>query len=171
MFNEIYLDIDDTILDTNGAVTRYLKNKGIDCNELSYRFIGLYDKEISSVLSDYSKIDFLPAAREGIDILREHYKITLVSAYTYEVEGGEKVRFASNLGLPIILCKNRSKVSVDMSNRIFIDDRSDYLRHSNASIKYNMYNRWNTLFEDIPYVNGVFTDWRTLVYTLLGLKE
>lgn len=169
----LYLDIDDTVLQTDLYLKRVLEMEGIPLSrsDFSYRYVGKYDDLLEYGLSDYTKIPFISGAKGCISSLSRVYdKVVFVSCYTYEREKFAKEVWAKLIGVPLILC-NGNKHLLDMHDGVLVDDRSDTLVRSNAIFKYNFYNKWNTLPSDIPYLSGIYKNWYTLSKELASLQD
>lgn len=114
----LYLDLDDTVLDTSS-------------------FLGGVDllKYLKQNIDGYSRIPYKVGALDSLRILSTKYSISFVSCYLTEDEKREKLRFARLVGVPIFLCRDYYKGSVDMSGGIFVDDDVKHLIESSASLE------------------------------------
>lgn len=106
----LYLDLDDTVLDTSAFLG------GVDLAD--------YLKQNTN---GYSKIPYKVGALDSLRILSTKYSISFVSCYHTDNEKREKLRFARLVGVPIFLCRDYYKGSVDMSGGIFVDDDVKHL--------------------------------------------
>ena len=81
---KLYLDIDDTLVDTEDSLRRYLSCLGID-SDSPYDLIGTeYDELIEDFLSDYHVIPMIDGARTSLKLLKTEYilhwyLVTLIS--------------------------------------------------------------------------------------------
>jgi hypothetical protein len=163
---KLYLDIDDTLVDTEDSLRRYLSCLGID-SDSPYDLIGTeYDELIEEFLSDYHVIPMIDGARTSLKLLKTEYDITLVSCYTYFNEAKAKISFAKKFGVELILCKNYDKSHVDMSDGIFIDNDEEHLKYSNAAKKYIFSS--NGVKSQLSNIDGEFHNWYDIVDILMG---
>lgn len=146
----IYLDIDDTLKDTELYLRRVLgiykkdfKKYGLDEDggvyglQNSKRYQPIFDK----ALSDYTKIPYVVGALDGLNILRTKYDVILCSSCHSNAEVVGKKLLAEELGMPILLCTGDKwkKSSINMSGAILVDDSISQLEWSNAERKICMY--------------------------------
>lgn len=140
----LYLDIDDTVVNTNKHIKNMLGSKWqkdglIYCEYDNMNAIEF--AKVKGVFSDYSKIPFIEGAEEGLNILRNHYDLVFCSSYYLEgIEDKAKERWAKELGIPLILCKGMSKGDIDMSGAIIVDDNPRNILRTNAGEKVLFYN-------------------------------
>lgn len=172
---KLFLDLDDTVKDTERYIRRVLASNGIDsCGAGSiYNYINsgtVEDSLIRECLYDWNVIPFKDCALNGIKLLQTEYDVIFCTAYTFNKEAQMKKALAKSLGCEIILCDdgNRYKDKVDMSGGIFVDDRADILIRSNADIKFELYSPY--------YFDGyaerddrtLIVDWYSLVDILMN---
>lgn len=136
----IYLDIDDTLLDTEGYIRRNL----IGGRPFTGSIYTLGTSRLNGYFcpNNYKKIPFKEGALDVLKILSQDYEIILASCCRTVEESISKRNLARSLGKRVILCRGNDKSNIDMNGAIFIDDRSDILASSNASYKIRMYNAY-----------------------------
>lgn len=174
----IYLDLDDTVKDTERYIRRVLVSNGAKLASLTGRdsiylllHSDLYEgKVVRECLKEWDIIPFKSCAYNVIQLLKTEYNVVFCSAYTFEEEAECKRSFARSMGCDIILCDKScsDKSHVDMSGAIFIDDRSDILAKSNADEKYELYSPY---FFDIYAERDLKTkvvDWYSLASILMS---
>lgn len=176
---KIYLDFDNTLVDSNSAMV-YLLNQEFGTKK-EYKDLKKYDfKDLFPELTDehceelfgdwrlFSLLEFFDNCFETLDYFKKRCNYSLV---TY----GNKY----NLSAKKIWCErylpflkelhlleyvpgdiNYDKSMIDMSDGIFIDDHIDYLRSSNAKVKILFRNNhdgdWNEInnLDDVYVVNS-----------------
>ena len=171
----IYIDLDDTVKDTEKYIRKVLSLNGVNEKEIVgtvYRLIDsgtLAGSLVEDCLNEWGVIPFKSCAYNAIKLLQTEYKIIFCSAYSFNREARAKKAFAKAMGCDILLCGKgfNYKDHIDMSDGIFIDDRSDILIRSNAVAKFELFN---------PYIFNVYDerddkttviDWYSLVNILL----
>lgn len=121
----------------------------------------------------FDKVEMFPHAKEVIDKLSDKYNITFVShgfspnLRLKEEWVKEHFPYADFIGVNLKFHKDKS--NVDMSNCIFIDDNSNNLKTSNASMKIcfgELYD-WNDNFIVDKINNFVAIDWNDVKDLLL----
>ena len=148
---KIYLDLDDTLLDTESYIRFILDLRGIKiAKDLKYDIYTSIDKRVRDLLkiifaSDYDAVPWKIGAKECFKLLETEFEIVFVSSCTTKEEEVSKKKFADKLGKKIILCSGDKwdKSHVDMSDGIFIEDNLDVLMGTNAAVKIQMYNPYN----------------------------
>lgn len=176
---KVYLDFDNTLVDSNSAMV-YLLNQEFGTKK-EYKDLKKYDfKDLFPELTDehceelfgdwrlFSLLEFFDNCFETLDYFKKRCNYSLV---TY----GNKY----NLSAKKIWCErylpflkelhlleyvpgdmNYDKSMIDMSDGIFIDDHIEYLRSSNAKIKILFRNNhdgdWNEInnLDDVYVVNS-----------------
>lgn len=176
---KIYLDFDNTLVDSNSAMV-YLLNQEFGTKK-EYKDLKKYDfKDLFPELTDehceelfgdwrlFSLLEFFDNCFETLDYFKKRCNYSLV---TY----GNKY----NLSAKKIWCErylpflkelhlleyvpgdmNYDKSMIDMSDGIFIDDHIEYLRSSNAKVKILFRNNhdgdWNEInnLDDVYVVNS-----------------
>lgn len=152
--NKLYIDFDGVICDSITAITslynedfQYYKNfKKIHAYE-----INTYDFEecncaTKEQINHYFKtprffeiLEFMPYAKEVIEKLKSSYDITIVTMGNPENYIGKQLWISENLPNTKMICidmaKYIDKSHIDMSDGIFIDDKSSNLYTSNAKEK------------------------------------
>lgn len=173
----LFLDIDDTLKDTERYIRRLMFCNGIKTPSIGtvYRWINT-DKDlfILEVMSNYNVIPYRLGARDGINLLSTEYNIVLCSGYYYEEERRSKESFANSIGKELILCdmnKGFTKSSVDMSGGILVDDNSEILLTSNADVKFEMYNKYVFELTAERDERTTLVDWFSLVEILMGYSK
>lgn len=172
----IYLDLDDTVKDTERYIRRVLQTNGVDTSGYVGSIYPLVSTDtfagslVCECLKEWDAIPFKSCALNGLKLLKTEYNIVFCSAYTFGKEAELKEAFAKKMRCDIILCgeENRFKDNVDMSDSIFIDDRSDILIRSNAKVKYEILNPY---FFDIYAERDdrtLLVDWYYLVDILMS---
>lgn len=186
---KLYLDIDDTLLDTEKYLRLLLKNNFISCPENSsvYELRGdvmagcIVEEMLSS--EGYEVIPFVNGGEDGIELLKSEYEVVLVSDVVTSDEGVGKTNLAKRLGCDIILtgdAMGRSKSDIDMSDGVFVDNMPSNLFASNAKRRILMFSEYDLCYpserqcfsrmlrEDSVTVIGDFYD---LVDLLIGVDE
>lgn len=176
---KVYLDFDNTLVDSNSAMV-YLLNQEFGTKK-EYKDLKKYDfKDLFPELTDehceelfgdwrlFSLLEFFDNCFETLDYFKKRCNYSLV---TY----GNKY----NLSAKKIWCErylpflkelhlleyvpgdmNYDKSMIDMSDGIFIDDHIEYLRSSNAKVKILFRNNhdgdWNEInnLDDVYVVNS-----------------
>ena len=146
---KIYLDLDDTLLDTEAYIRFILGIRGIGVpKDLEYGTIYTSkDKRVKDLFkvifdNDYDAVPWKMGAKECFRLLETEYEIIFVSSCSTKDEEVSKKKFADKLGKKIILCSGDKwdKSHVDMLDGIFIEDNLDVLMGTNAAVKIQMYN-------------------------------
>lgn len=181
--NVIYLDLDDTVKETERYIRRVISSNGIrlkpnfygkNCDSV-YLYVGSDTREgmiVTECLKNWNIIPFKASAINSIKLLKTEYEIIFCTAYCFGEEAEWKKAFAKSMGCNIILCGEECmlKDSVDMQGCIFVDDRHDILLRSNAEDRYELFNPY--YFDFHGYVeredNIGLVDWYSLVDTLMG---
>ena len=168
---KLYLDVDDTLLDTEGYIKSVLGGKWLREDRLIYScYSQMQPEEMSKVItafSDYTKIPFKSGAKEGLEALKKNFDVVLCSSYVHNCEYEAKKVLAEKLGLPIILCggANWDKSHINMSGSVFVDNNTRLLNLSNADKKVCFYQRGNMVQE---FTDGAIVfDWFELMDELL----
>lgn len=142
---KLYLDIDDTILDTENFLRDVLGGKWAIHDGLLYQQYSNMSEEdfrkVEIIFSNYPNIPFITSAPVGLKILKEEFDLVLCSSYHMDGEKESKEIWAKMWGIPLILCKGLTKDCVDMSNAVFVDDNTLNLDRSNASRKICFYKK------------------------------
>lgn len=142
---KLFLDIDDTIYDTETYVMEkvlekfgtsiVIGNKGVyDLMSTDERVRAYCD----DLLSNYVKIPLMPYAHDCIKSLRDLYDIYFCSCYTFEREKKEKIALSGKYKVGIMLIEYNStsgKSSVDLSDGILADNDVFALASCNAKRK------------------------------------
>ena len=174
----LYLDLDDTVKDTERYIRRVLESNNVKpkASGSIYNYINTDTIEnyfIKECFHDWGVIPFKVCALNGIKLLKTEYNIIFCSAYTYKEEANAKRSLAKSLGCEIILCGdgNRYKDKIDMSGGIFVDDRSDILIRSNAEDKFELYNPY--FFDGYAERDDktLLVDWYSLIDILMGKSD
>ena len=167
---KVYIDADDTILDSSVAIIDILNkknntNKTIhDLRDWNYRDIdGTMNGD--KILELYESEEFFNTVKvkENVkDYLKEiieKISVFIVSKGTQKNLNKKEEFFKKELGIPFNFKglsftegQDFNKSSVDMRNGIQIDDRMDCLRHTNAAVKILLRNNANYSW-NIPDVN------------------
>lgn len=164
---KLYLDLDDTYVDTESYLRKVLERNGVHCDPNSsvwdVYFRGEGRDIFKEVLSDYSAIPKKVGAEECLKILETEFEIVYVTCYLCEEERTAKINMAKEDGRNIIFCTGFDKSFVDMSDSVFIDDVPKHLINSNADgkNKYLMYNKYvKGLSKSLMLFDGtVVFDW------------
>lgn len=177
----VYLDIDDTYIETEKLIKNVCKKVGYSIDERVNAYI-LRDNPIvrdvvKLIMSDYSKIPKRVGAEDCLAIISTEYTVKFLSSCYSEVEIYAKKKFAEEEGKEVILCEYCSKTPdiIDLSNGIMIDDRVDVLLGANASEKYNMKYNYDTQEEVQQFIKEggtVCNNWYQLLdYLVEGEKD
>ena len=186
---KIYLDCDDTILNSSKCVIEILNQKNgtnktiIDLKDFNYRSI---DKTLNdySVLELFESDDFWGSVKYNTEFLkydsflRNNFDIEIVSCGTkYNLEKKEK--FLEPLGFKfrgVLIDENLSlcKKCINMQNGIQIDDNMHSMENTNAAIKILFQNNndftWNKPKPNIDNLYVVQT-WKEIYQILEFLKK
>ncbi len=169
---KLYLDIDDTYVDTEEYLRKVLESNGIECDpfesvwEIYFRGIG--EDLFREVLSDYSVIPKKIGAEDCLKILETEFEIVYCTCYMFEEERLAKLRMSEEEGREIIFCRYFDKSCVDMEDNVFVDDTPKHLVNSNLKSKnqYLMYNPYALDTEGYKYLvnfkGEVVMDWFSL---------
>ena len=145
---KLYLDIDDTILDTEKYIRDMLDSKGIDCSEsvsaYVYREI-MPEVENIFTSNNYNRVPYKLGAFKGVLNLCKSYDIVLISNCTTEDEERSKREIADRLSVDILFIHS-SREDIDMCNCVYVDDRPLNLLISNASKKILMLNKYRLYY-------------------------
>lgn len=177
---KLYLDLDDTYLDTE----TYLRNM-LSANGLTVGTASVYSDYIKGcagsfykeILSDYSCIPKKLGADECLDIIKTEYDVVFVSCYTTEEERVAKEMFAKECETPIILCSDFDKSNIDMGDGIMLDDTPRHLLYSgiprkNQFLMYNPYSLDEEGISDLKMFEGkVVLDWYDFTDSIMEVKE
>lgn len=172
MKTKLFLDLDDTVFDTENYIKSKLGGKWVNYDGLIYTATeNMSYKEkciVKYMLTNYEDTPMMYRAKESIEILKEKFDIILCTSCSYENEKYAKYKIANKLGLPIILCSgdNWDKSKVDMSNGVFVENNTRILNKSNASRKICFYQR-NNYVEELVYGDVVY-NWYELLNILIG---
>lgn len=145
----IYLDLDDTFVDTEMYIRSVLKNNLLpvrDNTVYALRFLPIYSDIMRDVFKNYDIIPLKEDAEVSLSLLSTEYNIIFCSSYITEEEANAKKSFAKKYKKDIILCggQNWDKSRVDMSGGIMIDDDPEALSRSNATTKIQVFNPYKT---------------------------
>lgn len=177
----LYLDLDDTYLDTENYIRSMLTANGVPVSNTSSVYNN-YTRECAGdlykeILSDYSCIPKKIGADECLDIIKTEFDVVFLSCYTTDVEKQAKEEFAKECGIPIILCKDFDKSGIDMSNGIMLDDTPRHLVYSglpgkNQYLMYNPYALDTEGTEDLKKFQGtIVLDWYNFMDNIMEVEE
>lgn len=167
--SKLYIDIDDTLVDTERYIRHLLKVNGLEYKDKGsvYSLMGIpeYEEIFREIMSDYSAIPYRVGALENLPLLKTEYDIILCSSSCSDYESVAKQEFAKSLDLPLILCEGDQwdKSHIDMSGAIFIDNNPDILRVSNATVKLQMYSPYTRIEGTLDVVE----DWYSVTDRLI----
>lgn len=180
---KIYMDLDDTVKDTERYIRRVLASNGVDVNKVKGTIYNMFFTGFSlegilarDCVKNWSVVPFKEGAMDCLRLLMSEYKVIFVSAYTFESEAKDKLEFAKSVGCDIILCDNKThpfKNHIDMSDGIFIDDRQDVVLLSNSPKKFEMFNPYTIDFSAERDDRTTIADWHMIIDDLMygGLDE
>lgn len=171
----IFMDLDDTILDTEGYIRKVLGKRNPFW--MAYRDSTIYevvDKftpqevyDYLSIMTDYSRIPYMYGARKGLDLLKNKYNIVIVTSCS-PIQGEEvaKIKWGQENGYQVIICKgdNWRKDKIDMRGGVFVDNNTRNIKISSASLKIAYYQKWST---EEDYKGIVVRSWNQLLKELL----
>ena len=171
----IYLDLDDTVKDSEKYIRRYMKLNGFPSPRSGSVYKLIYTnwgEVVTDIFDNWDVIPFKPGALDGISLLSTEYEVVFCSGYHSEREYECKLNFASTMGKEIILCGRDQwdKSHVDMRGGIFVDDRTDILYLSNADRKFEMYNPYTFNLYDKRDCKTTVVDWFSLTDILMEAK-
>lgn len=164
---KLYLDLDDTYVDTENYIRKVLNSNGVDCDQnesvWDVYFRGDTVDIFREILADYSAIPKKVGAEECLKILETEFEIVYVTCYICEEEHIAKLDMAKEDGREIIFCPDFDKSHIDMQEGVFIDDVPKHLINSSVKDenKYLMYNKYvKDLTKCLMAFNGtVVFDW------------
>lgn len=174
----LFLDIDDTIFDTEKHFREVFKSNGLepDSSCVYRNFDSLAYKIVAN--NEYINLPFFPVRKGWSESILEELKalfreIYLVTDSFLPIEGIAKVRLAANLGVRIILTTG-NKAQIDMQGGTFIDNRFDYLVESNASVKICPSTPFNITREEKQEAKNqgivVLNTWDEIIQHLRGIE-
>lgn len=171
-YKKLILDYDDVIRDTETSIRNVLKGKGfiIPDDMTAYSFICINEKAfdvVRNMLDTYEGIPYMVGAIEGIKILSQKYSISVCTAVTSTCERWFKYYDCKKLGLPVTMVGStdpRGKAGVDMSDSIFVDDRTLVLNNTNSPRKICFYKKNNCH----PFDGEIVLNWVELVDSLMA---
>lgn len=179
---KIYLDMDDTLVDTEVYLRKVLRANGYSCPkyETVYTMYGLESVNhiFKEVLSDYSAIPKKVGAEECIRVLETEYELVFLSCYSTEYEKKAKENLALQLNKDIILCEGfKGKDTVDINGGILLDDTPRNLLFSGLPSKdqYLMYNPYALDRQGIrdyaEFKGNVVTSWYDFTDKVMEVEE
>lgn len=145
---KLFLDLDDTYLDTDRYIRKVLKANGV-----SKELWGIHDdiyvladhpdcKDIiKACMSNYLVIPPKQGAVQSLQILRTEYDVVFATSCYSDYEEKSKKELFKKMNVDFILC-NGGKSHVDMSGATFVDDHLVHLVNSNAKNKIFFFNRY-----------------------------
>lgn len=176
----IYLDLDDTYLDTEEYIRSMLSANGFNIGTASVYsdyIRGFASSLYKEILSDYSCIPKKVGADECLDIIKTEYDVVFLSCYTTNEEKIAKESFAKDCNTEIILCKDFDKSFVNMGNGIMFDDNPHHLIYSglpskNQFMMYNPYALDEDGMNDLRKFEGkIVLDWYDFTDSVMGVDE
>lgn len=178
MKKNLYVDIDDTFVDTENYLrTMFIRNGYKVPEKLSvYEYIsgGEFDFLFKEGMSDYTLIPRMPGAEDAIKILSTEFNVVFLSCCTYREEVLGKKKLARALGKELILCEGR-KSHIPMENAIFIDDNVQHLINSDAAEdnKYLFFNIYNVpdIMANLGFSGHVVSNWYDITNKLMGVSS
>ena len=171
----LYLDLDDTYLDTDNYIRKVLKENGVSkklwgINDYIYVLADNPDCKdiIKSCMSNYTEIPTKVGAKESLQLLRTEYNVVFVtSIFSYD-EMEAKKELLQSMKVPFIFVGSR-KNCVNMRGQVFVDNHLTHLKQSNAATKIFFYNEFE---ESIPREEYMITkDWFELTDLLMSGGE
>lgn len=155
--NTIYLDFDNTIVESNKRIIEILNNKyhtsKTEADIKDYQFNSIYpisEKEKLDIFESdefYSGLEFKPQVLEVLNKYKDLYKIVIVSKGTNDNLVKKEQWIMSHLPYKVkfigLSGQTFSKKTIDMSNGIQIDDNFGCLK-TNAALKilYKSFNQF-----------------------------
>lgn len=146
---KIFLDLDDTLMDTENFIRSLLKSEFYDLSKCpcvySLRSTDEFSDIIEDIFNNYDLIPMCEGSKKFLDCMKDDYEIIFCSGYFTENERKSKKSFADKIGKDIILVDARvcfDKSCVDMSDGIVIDDLPEVLAASKAKIRLLKYNKY-----------------------------
>lgn len=156
----LFMDLDDTFLNTEKYIREILKNSNLSVKAscvYTLRAIPGYNIIIEKIMNNYSTIPMKKGAEDCLKLLKTEYNVVFCSRYYTLGERSAKKEFAKEMNTDIILVASEdiSKKSVDMHDGVLVDDSLEALEETNASVKVQMFNPYvakGLLFKD--YLKG-----------------
>ena len=147
MKKTIYMDLDDTFVDTEQYIREVLKNNNLPVKipcAYALRNSDVYGEIIEKIMANYRAIPLKDGALNCLKLLRTEYDVKFCSLFYNENERKAKKEFAEELNAEIILVESGdfSKSSVNMKNIILVDDSLEVLQSANAEFKIQMFNKY-----------------------------
>lgn len=179
MKKKLYIDLDDTFVDTENYLRAMFKQNDIHVPESKtiYTLIGTgeYDFLFKEGMSDYTLIPRMPGAEDAIRILSTEYDISFLSCCVFDEEAVGKKKLAKAFRKELILCDS-TKSHINMENAVFIDDNVGHLIDSNSKdedkfLFFNLYTLKDMLGSNKSYFGHVVSDWYEITNILMGVTE
>lgn len=174
LMKNLFLDLDDTYLDTDRYIRKVLKANGV-----SKRLWGIHDdiyvlqdipecKDIiKACMSNYLVIPTKEGAVQSLKLLRTEYNVKFVTSCYSDYEEKAKRELFKKMDVDFIICRG-GKSHVDMSGATFVDDHFKHLNESNASEKIFFFNPYEL---DPTISTGGFNLDTTLVLNWFELTD
>lgn len=173
MKKTLYVDIDDTVKDTERYIRRVMRSNGISCPKTGtiYSKIGTPEGSIiEEVLCNHDAIPFKESAKSSLELLFTEYNVVFYSHYHFQKEKECKYKLAKLFKRPIILEEFSDSKSVDMSDAYFVDDRNEVLMSSNAERKFELYSPYMFDMTHERDKDTLIVDWYSLTNILMGVN-
>lgn len=152
---KLFLDLDDTVKDTEKYIRRILKEEFHDIPDVkSVYFLNpsvvedkykksaeAYWEVMREIFENYEVVPETPGATDCINILASEYDVIFCSSCCTDGEEKAKKKFADLYKRDIIICReDYTKSGVDMSGAIQVDDSIVSLSSTNAEQKIQILN-------------------------------
>lgn len=186
---KIFLDCDDTILESSKCIIRLLNKKnGIDktfddLKDFQYRSIDktLTTKDVLGIFESddfWKEVEYNQDFLDSVKFLKDNFEVNIVTCGT-KANLYKKQMFLRNLGFnfagllvdeSLNLCKSR----INMQDSIQIDDNINSLENTNATIKILLKNyrefQWNKTKPNIKNLY-VVNNWDEIIEILNYIKS
>lgn len=140
----LFLDLDDTFVNTENYIRRVLKNELLPVTEHSVyymRELDAYREIMEEIFSNYDVIPLCDGAEDSLNILSTEYEVVFCSCAVSDAEENSKKAFADLYKKDIIICReDYAKEKVDMKGCILVDDSLDVLEASRADTRIQIFN-------------------------------
>lgn len=179
---KLYVDVDDTYLNTELYMRNMLKVNGIHVkdglNAYSYRDDPVAKDLLSMLFSDYSVIPKMQGADESLDILKCDCEVIFTSSCFSEEERNAKEKFLSELGNKYVLIPGQYDLSAYIEpeeDSLIVNDKALVLS-SSGIININTYCMWNArtseknIYNYLLHGGTVVFDWYELCDQIEGTQ-
>lgn len=179
---KLYIDVDDTFLNTEKYMRNVLKANGIRVKNgltaYDYRDNPVAEDLMDMLFSDYSVIPKMDGAEESLKILQCDYDVVFTSSVFSEKERDAKEKYFKEMGKKLIVIPGQFDLSAFIapcSNTLVVNDKSRVLDKSGV-YPINTYCMWNprtsekNIYEYLKHGGTVVFDWYELCDQIMGTQ-